>query len=77
MEQTFRDAVGEIFDSAETIDYKTGETPDGEYTFARISGVDGDVQEKIRQLKKKGYNGVFTHSSIGPAVETWSHERSF
>jgi len=77
MEQTFSDAVGEIFDGAETIDYKTGDTPDGEYTFARISGISGDIQKKIRQLQEKGYDGASTHSSIGPAVEAWSHERTF
>lgn len=73
MEDTFTDRVGAVFDGAESIDFRQGESAEGEYKFARISGVHPDTaEEQVRELQGDDIDATTVEAADGFQVEAWT-----
>jgi hypothetical protein len=73
MVEHFSDIVSMAFDGAESIEFQTGQTPEGNYEYALISGIDRDtVDEKIDELSERGIEATTIEASDGLGVEAWA-----
>lgn len=73
MVEHFNDFVSMTFDSAENIEIRTGQTPEGDYKYALVSGIDRDtVEGKIEELSEYGIEATTVEASDGLSVEAWA-----
>lgn len=73
MERSFADIIGDVFDNSESIDFRSSETPLGEYEYARISDVNSNTaRSQVEELQSEGIEATTVEASNGLEVEAWS-----